>query len=134
MPELRSAPSFGRYRDPVLLGAGEMGLVYRAVDPSLDCTVAIKVLTPGAPRHLERFRREAQVLAKIAHPAIVHIHEIVAGDDVQRPYIVMEYCLGRPLEAALAAGPLPPPQAVSIVGQVAEGLRSAHQAEVVHRD
>jgi serine/threonine-protein kinase len=87
-----------------------------------------------APRHLERFRLEARALAKIAHPAIVRIHEIVDGDDEQRPYIVMEYCEGRPLEAVLEGGPLPAAQVVSIVRQVAEGLGSAHRAGVVHRD
>ncbi|MGE5047366.1 MAG: serine/threonine-protein kinase, partial [Deltaproteobacteria bacterium] len=114
---------------------GETGIVYRALDPSLRRHVAIKVLTQRAPRHLEAFRREAQALGKIAHPAIVRIHEIVAGDDEGgRPFIVMEYCEGRPLEAALEGGALPPAQAVSILRQVASGLRHAHLCEVVHRD
>jgi eukaryotic-like serine/threonine-protein kinase len=134
MHEPRTAPCFGRYRDAVLVGAGEMGAVYRALDPSLDRYVAIKVLTQRAPRHLERFRLEARALARIAHPAIVCIHDIVAGDDDQRPYIVMEYCEGRPLEAVLEDGALPATRVVSIVRQVAEGLRSAHRGEVVHRD
>jgi serine/threonine protein kinase len=135
MGEPRPAPSFGRYRDAVLVGAGEMGSVYRALDPSLGRSVAIKLLTQRAPRHLERFRREAEVLSKITHPAIVRIHEIVEADeDGKGPYIVMEYCEGRPLEAVLQRGPLPPAQVVAIVRQVAEGLQIAHLRDVVHRD
>jgi eukaryotic-like serine/threonine-protein kinase len=131
----QGAVAFDRYTDAVMLGVGETGAVYRAFDPSLRRQVAIKVLAQRAPRHLERFRREAQALAKIAHPAIVRVYEIVAGDDDGgAPYIVMEYCEGRPLEAALEAGPLPAAQAVSIVRQVAGGLRHAHLCDVVHRD
>src|SRR5439155_1539142 len=60
MAEPPATPSFGRYQDPVMLGSGGMGAVYRALDPSLDRYVAIKVLTHGDPRYVERFRREAQ--------------------------------------------------------------------------
>ncbi|HYY51930.1 MAG TPA: serine/threonine-protein kinase, partial [Myxococcales bacterium] len=135
MPESQALPSFGRYRDPVLLGSGGMGAVYRAVDPSLDRYVAIKVLTHRDPRYVERFRREAQVLAKIVHPSIIQIYEIVGSDDdAADPYIVMEYFDGRPLDAALKDGPLPPPQVVSVLRQCAEGLRKAHANNVVHRD
>ncbi|HEY6911633.1 MAG TPA: serine/threonine-protein kinase [Myxococcales bacterium] len=131
----QGAVAFDRYVDPVVLGAGETGTVYRALDPSLQRYVAIKLLTQRAPRNLEAFRREAQALGRIAHPAIVRIYEIVSGDDEGGlPYIVMEYCEGRPLEAALEGGPLPAAQAVAIVRQVAEGLRHAHLCEVVHRD
>ena len=79
MPESEGTPAFGRYRDPVMLGSGGMGAVYRATDPSLNRYVAIKVLTHRDPRYVERFRREAQVLAKIGHPSIIQIYEIV-GD------------------------------------------------------
>src|SRR6059036_1418900 len=99
MVESDGTPAFGRYRDPVLLGSGGMGAVYRATDPSLDRYVAIKVLTQRDPKYVERFRREAQVLAKIAHPAIIRIYEIVVGDeDSADPYIVMEYFEGQPLD------------------------------------
>src|SRR3954462_10244827 len=121
MPEPQLAPSFGRYRDPVLLGSGGMGAVYRATDPSLDRHVAIKVLTHPDPKYLERFRREAQVLAKIVHPSIIQIYEIVGSDeDSADPYIVMEYFEGRPLDAALKDGPLGPAQVMSVVRQCTE--------------
>src|SRR5436190_11365557 len=118
-----------------MLGSGGMGAVYRALDPSLDRYVAIKVLTHGDPRYVERFRREAQVLARIAHPAIIQIYEIVGSDeDTVDPYIVMEYFDGRPLDAVLRQAALEPTQVVSVVRQCAEGLRRAHANHVVHRD
>ena len=135
MAEPQATPSFGRYQDPVMLGSGGMGAVYRALDPSLDRYVAIKVLTHGDPRYVERFRREAQVLARIAHPAIIQIYEIVGSDeDTVDPYIVMEYFDGRPLDAVLKQAALEPTQVVSVVRQCAEGLRRAHANNVVHRD
>src|SRR5919206_4017108 len=135
MPEPQALPSFGRYRDPVLLGSGGMGAVYRAVDPSLNRYVAIKVLTHRDPRYVERFRREARVLAKIGHPSIIQIYEIVGSDgDAADPYIVMEYFAGQPLDAILKSGPLPAAQVVSILRQCAEGLRKAHASDVIHRD
>src|SRR2546429_5293116 len=102
MPESQATASFGRYQDPILLGSGGMGAVYRAVDPSLGRYVAIKVLTHSDPRYVERFRREAQVLARIVHPAIIQIYEIVGSDDdTIDPYIVMEYFDGQPLDLLL---------------------------------
>jgi len=131
MPE----PAFGRYRDLVMLGSGGMGAVYRATDPTLGRHVAIKVLTQRDPKYVERFQREAQVLAKIAHPSIIQIYEIVGGDeDGADPYIVMEYFDGRPLDALVKSGPLPQAQVVSILRQCAEGLRKAHASNVIHRD
>src|SRR5258707_3043711 len=95
MPESEGTPAFGRYRDPVMLGSGGMGAVYRATDPSLNRYVAIKVLTHRDPRYVERFRREAQVLAKIGHPSIIQICEIVgSGEDASDPYIVMDTSKG----------------------------------------
>jgi serine/threonine protein kinase len=136
MPEPQQAPpSFGRYKDPVMLGSGGMGAVYRAIDPQLDRYVAIKVLTHREPRYLERFRREAQVLAKIMHPSIIQIYEIVGSDEGQSdPYIVMEFFEGRPLDAAVKAGPLPQATVVSILRQTADGLKKAHVNQVIHRD
>ena len=134
MGDLES-PAFGRYTDPVMLGQGGMGAVYRALDPSLDRFVAIKVLTHREPKYVERFRREAQVLAKIMHPSIIQIYEIVGTDEDQNdPYIVMEFFDGKPLDSALKEGPLPPPTVMNILRQTAEGLTKAHKNNVVHRD
>src|SRR5436305_608947 len=135
MSEAQPAPAFGRYRDPVMLGAGGMGAVYRAVDPSLDRYVAIKVLTQREPKYVERFRREAQVLAKIMHPSIIQIYEIVGSDEDQSdPYIVMEYFEGKPLDSLLKEGPVPGPAVVNILRQTAEGLKKAHANQVIRRD
>ena len=135
MPAPQAPPPFGRYRDPVMLGAGGMCAVYRATDPNLNRYVAIKVLTHRDPRYVERFRREARVLAKIGHPAIIQIYEIVGSDeDSADPYIVMEYFEGQPLDTLLRKGPLPAAQVVPVVRQCAEGLRKAHANHVIHRD
>jgi serine/threonine protein kinase len=135
MSETQATPSFGRYQDPVILGAGGMGTVYRAVDPSLDRYVAIKVLTAREPKYVERFRREAQVLAKIMHPSIIQIYEIVGSDeDASDPYIVMEYFEGKPLDTLIKFGPLPAAQVVNILRHTAEGLKRAHANQVIHRD
>src|SRR5437879_4755923 len=135
MSEAQTAPAFGRYRDPVMLGSGGMGAVYRAVDPSLDRYVAIKVLTHREPKYIERFRREAQVLAKIMHPSIIQIYEIVGSDEGETdPYIVMEYFEGKPLDSALKMGPMSAAQVVSLLRQSAEGLKKAHANHVIHRD
>src|ERR1700682_6783493 len=107
MSEPESRPGFGRYKDLVRLGEGGMGRVYRPTAPSLARYVAIKVLTHPDPKYVERFRREAQVLAKIAHPSIIQIYEIVGSeDDGTDPYIVMEYFDGQPVDALLKQGPL----------------------------
>ena len=135
VPEGQGNPSFGRYRDPVMLGQGGMGAVYKATDPSLDRFVAIKVLTHREPRYVERFRREAQMLAKIMHPSIIQIYEIVGSDeDGSDPYIVMEYFEGKPLDSALKMGPMNAAQVVSIIRQTADGLKKAHANSVIHRD
>jgi len=136
VPEGRAAPlSFGRYKDPVLLGQGGMGAVYRATDPQLDRFVAVKVLTHREPKYVERFRREAQVLAKIMHPSIIQIYEIVGDDDEQGdPYIVMEYFEGKPLDAVLKMSPLPQLSLMSVIYHTAEGLKRAHANNVIHRD
>src|SRR5207245_11388236 len=133
MPESQATASFGRYQDAILLGSGGMGAVYRALDPSLDRYVAIKVLTHRDPRYVERFRREAQVLARIGHPAIIQIYEIVGSDDdTVDPYIVMEYFDGQPLDVLVKQGPLAPVTVVHVDRLFEYGMRWSHESEVVH--
>ena len=135
MEEPQVPPIFGRYKDAVMIGSGGMGAVYRAVDPTLGRVVAIKVLTNRQPKYVERFRREAQVLAKIAHPAIVQVYEIVGSDDAETdPYIVMEFFPGRALDAQIKDGPMAGGEVVSVLRQAAEGLKRAHAHQVIHRD
>src|SRR5438105_14158935 len=109
MPESQATASFGRYQDAILLGSGGMGAVYRALDPSLDRYVAIKVLTHRDPRYVQRFRRAAPVLARFRHPAIIQFYEIVGSVDVTvDPYTVMEYFDVQPLEVLVQQVPPPP--------------------------
>src|SRR5919201_3917078 len=134
-PAPQPPPSFVRYKDPVMLGSGGMGAVYRATDPSLDRYVAIKVLTHREPKYVERFRREAQALARIVHPSIIQIYEIVGSDEGGTdPYIVMEYFEGKPLDLLLKNGPLKQHTVMSVPRQAADGLHMAHANQVIHRD
>ncbi len=125
----------GRYRLVERLGEGEMGVVYRAEQPG-GPPVAVKVLgdrLADSPDQRERFEREARALFGLQHPHILAAHDfgVVAG----RPYLVMELLEGRPLEEIVDAhGPLPPEEAVRLVGQVLEALAFAHRQGALHRD
>jgi serine/threonine-protein kinase len=125
-----------RYRVEAKIGQGGMAEVFRGFDPSLDRTVAIKVLLPPYDRDagfVARFRREAQAAARLNHPNIVGVYDAGADGDTQ--YIVMEYVEGRTLASFLAGGGKPTPvQAVELSGKVALALRAAHGQGIVHRD
>ena len=126
--------SLGRYRNLVLLGQGGMGAVYRAEDPALERTVAIKVVLEDNDEYLQRFRREARAIAKLSHPNIVQVFDFGEDDD-GHPYFVMELISGQSLDRLLEQrGPLPPGQAADLLRQAAEGLAVAHADGIVHRD
>ncbi len=117
------------------LGAGGMGVVYRAHDEVLGRTVAIKVLA----QHLitgqearQRFFREARLAAQLAHPNIATVHEI--GDAEGQIYIVMEYVEGESLRGLLTRQPLSISQALSYGATLASTVAVAHEAGIVHRD
>ena len=126
---------FGRYRIEEEIGAGGMGVVYRAYDEKLERDLAIKVLTPGT-LHDEtarrRFRNEARVLSRLNHPSIQTIHDFdtFEGHD----YLVSELVSGISLDTRLRSGPLPEKEAVHLGFQLAQGLSAAHAAGVLHRD
>jgi serine/threonine protein kinase/formylglycine-generating enzyme required for sulfatase activity len=125
----------GRYSIVEPLGAGGMGVVYRARDEKLERDVAIKILAPGIFTDAEarrRFHREALALAKLSHPHIATVYDVGQQDGVD--YIVMERVEGEPLSARLKDGPLSVKDATSIALQVAEALEEAHERGVVHRD
>src|SRR5438105_1034802 len=90
-------PRLGRYQDLVLLGQGGMGAVYRGRDPMLERTVAIKLMLDASPDFTARFRREAQLVARLGHPNIVQVHDF-GTDETGNPYFVMELVDGRPLD------------------------------------
>ncbi|MDL1949783.1 serine/threonine-protein kinase [Acidobacteria bacterium ACD] len=117
------------------IGAGGMGVVWRAHDPRLGRTLAIKVLSeelgPGGDR-LARFEQEARAASALNHPSLVVVHDIGEADGVR--YIAMEMVEGRNLGQVLSDGPLPVKKAVAVAAQVAQGLAAAHARGIVHRD
>lgn len=118
------------------LGEGGMGVVYRADDTKLRRAVALKFLAPDKTRDEEakkRFIHEAQAASALDHPNIAVVHEIDETDD-GRSFICMAYYPGPTLKERIEAGPLPLPQAVDVVLQIANGLQRAHEAGIVHRD
>lgn len=117
------------------LGAGGMGTVYKAQDPQLGRFVALKILSKelsSDPAFVERFKREAQALARLNHPGIVQVYGF--GEQDGHWYLTMEYVDGANLRQILQRGKLSPEQALQIVPQVCEALEYAHRNGVVHRD
>jgi tetratricopeptide (TPR) repeat protein len=124
-----------RYRIVGELGAGGMGVVYRAEDTHLGRPVALKFLPPDLgddAQAMERFRREARVASSISHPHICMVHDV--GEHEGRQFIVMECLEGTTLRDLLARGPLPLPRALQILTDVADALAAAHSRGIVHRD
>ncbi|MGA7522152.1 MAG: protein kinase [Acidobacteriaceae bacterium] len=125
----------GRYSLTELLGAGGMGVVYRARDEKLERTVAIKILAPGfftSEAMRSHFRREALALARLNHPNIAALYD--AGEQDGVDYLVMECVPGESLRARLQAGPLTAAEATRVTLQIAEAMEEAHAQGVVHRD
>jgi eukaryotic-like serine/threonine-protein kinase len=125
----------GKYRIIKEVGAGGMGVVYKAEDLKLKRCVALKFLPPhlmDSPELKERFLVEAQAAAALSHPNICVIHEV--GESEDRPYIAMEYVEGETLRDRVRKGPLKTEEAADIILQVTEGLGEAHGKGIVHRD
>jgi Tol biopolymer transport system component len=117
------------------LGAGGMGIVYRAHDTQLGRDVAIKVLPADVardPDRLARFDREARLLASLNHPNIATIHGVVQSGDVRA--IVLELIEGDTLADVVLRGPVPAREAIRLAGQIADALDAAHAKGVIHRD
>jgi serine/threonine protein kinase len=117
------------------IGQGGMGAVYKAAQPELDRTVAIKVLPPETaadPEFTERFRREAATLARLDHPNIVKLFDY--GQREGCAYFVMEFVDGVDLSQRIAKGPLPLNEAFAITSQLCDALQHSHERGVVHRD
>ncbi len=123
------------YRLIEKIGEGGMGVVWKAVDTTLDREVAIKILPEEVaynPARLGRFEREAKAVAALAHPNIMSVFDFRSeGETV---FMVTELLEGRSLREALADGPLPARKAADIARQVARGLAAAHSKGIVHRD
>ncbi|MEV8532168.1 protein kinase [Streptomyces sp. NPDC051211] len=134
----------GRYQLRDLLGEGGMASVYLAYDAALDRQVAIKTLHSELGREAsfrERFRREAQAVAKLSHTNIVSVFDTGEGDldGTMMPYIVMEYVEGKPLGSVLQAdiaqyGAMPADKALKVTADVLAALETSHDVGLVHRD
>jgi serine/threonine protein kinase len=123
------------YRIVQQIGAGGMGVVYRAHDEHLDRDVALKVLPQSMvtdERTRQRFRKEALALAKLNHPNIGAIYEF--GNDAGVDFLVMEFISGVTLDAKLSGGALPEKDVLRFGMQLADGLDAAHSQRIVHRD
>lgn len=128
----------GRFAVEQLAGMGGMGAVYRASDLQTGQPVALKILrtqahTPLDPADVERFVREARILAELRHPAVVgYVDHGLAADAT--PYLAMEWVDGIDLAQRLRQSPLPLRQSVALVRCVADALSGAHERGIVHRD
>jgi len=117
------------------IGAGGMGVVYRAHDERLDRDVALKVLSPdlaGDQEFLARFRREARTLSKLNHPNVATVHDF--GIEGGTSFIVMELVRGKSLVEKIRGGPLAENDVVRLALQLLDGLCAAHAEGVIHRD
>ena len=129
----------GKYEIQSILGKGGMGAVYRAFDPAISRSVAIKAIVKNSVgeedlKHIiQRFRHEAQAVGRLVHPRIVQIYDY--GEDEQVAYIVMELVNGKTLAQHLQQElTYELREAGSIIRQILDGLAEAHAAGVIHRD
>ncbi len=125
--------SLGRFEIRIRIGTGGFGNVYRAWDPAIGRSVALKTCESEDPRVRERFAREARLAGGLDHPNIVRIFDF---QDSNHPwFLVQEYLDGEDLSARLVRGaPLSASERVRILGETARGLAYAHARGVVHRD
>jgi eukaryotic-like serine/threonine-protein kinase len=125
-----------RYRIIAPLGAGGMGMVYKAEHRIMNRTVALKVITPRLVNNttaVERFRREVRAAAKLSHVNIVTAHDAEEAGGVH--FLVMEYVEGVSLDRYInRRGPMPVAAAALVIRQAALGLQHAHERGMVHRD
>jgi serine/threonine protein kinase/tetratricopeptide (TPR) repeat protein len=127
--------ALGRYRIEEKVGAGGMGVVYRAQDTRLGRTVALKLLPPYMTADTERknrFVREAKAASALNHPNIITIFDIDRVDEID--FIAMEYIVGRTLQNIIDRRILTASDAVHYAIQIVQALAAAHSAGIVHRD
>jgi serine/threonine protein kinase len=132
---LRPGSQFGRYEVVALIGKGGMGEVYSARDARLGRQVAIKILSrefTSDPDRVQRFEREARVLASVNHPHIATIHGVEDAEGMSA--LVMELVDGETLADRIVRGALPVPAALALAGQIADALDAAHERGIIHRD
>src|SRR3989442_10911458 len=128
--------TISHYRITEKLGAGGMGIVYKALDSKLERIVALKFLPEGVAVSDEDKRnllREARAASALDHPNIGVIHGLEESEDLQL-FIVMGYYEGETLAQKLSRGVIPVRESLDIAMQIARGLSSAHARNIVHRD
>jgi serine/threonine protein kinase len=148
---LNAGTTLNHYRILAKLGEGGMGEVYRALDTRLGRDVALKVLPPSLaadPDRIERFKREARVVASLNHPHIVTLYSVEespstastgsaqagSGQADSVPFLTMELVEGEGLDARVRSGALPVAQVLDIAWAIADALAAAHAKNIVHRD
>jgi len=132
---LTKGMTVGHYRIVDKIGAGGMGEVYLAHDTELDRRVALKFLPPHLCRDEDcrkRFKREAQAAARLDHPNIVTVHEV--GEFHERPFFVMQHVEGQSLRELIKGKGLSLARIIHLTIEILDGLREAHEADIVHRD
>jgi len=135
---LKPGAKLGKYEVREQVAAGGMAVIYKAYDPSLDRHVAIKQIAPHLAqddRFVERFRSEAQTLARLSgsQANIVNVHELIEADGHQL-FLVMEFVEGTPLRTIMDRGPVPLQTGLGVLLSTALGLRAMHAQGIVHRD
>lgn len=123
----------GDYEVVKELGRGGMGVVYAVRSPAIPGLRALKLLLQAADADARtRFRREAELLARVRHPGIVRIHEI--GEDDGGLFLVMDLVEGEPIDEVLRRGPVAPDEARRWILEVADAVAAMHAGQVLHRD
>ena len=133
--QIAAGARLGPYEIVAPLGAGGMGVVYRARDSRLDRFVALKTIaadTAHTAEALQRFQREARAISSLSHPHICALYDVGHADGLE--YLVMELLEGETLAARIARGPLPIEAMLQIGVEIAEALAAAHGRGIVHRD
>ncbi len=134
-PDLCGRALDGRYELQALIGEGAFGRVYKGIDLRLERPVAVKVIKPWWAEDsawVERFQREAQMLARVSDPGIVQIYDI--GHAEEGPYYVAELVDGESLAERLRDGPLPWAEALEVAERLCTALAGAHAQRIVHCD